>query len=54
MEYERSVKGITYRGLRRAFTDEANTNREFVFRIEKALGGGFISLSHGAFMKNQG
>ncbi|WP_312063641.1 hypothetical protein [Brevundimonas sp.] len=54
MEYERSAKGITYRGLRRAFRDEANTNREFVARIDKALGGGFISLSHGAFMKNQG
>lgn len=54
MEYERSAKGITYRGLRRAFRDEANTSREFVSRIDKALGGGFINLSHGAFMKNQG
>ena len=54
MEYERSAKGITYRGIRRAFRDEANTNHEFISRIDKALGGGFISLSHGAFMKNQG
>lgn len=54
MEYERSAKGITYRGIRRAFRDEANANPDVVTYIDKALGGGFINLSHGAFMKNQG
>ncbi|MDQ1191307.1 hypothetical protein QE419_000073 [Brevundimonas vesicularis] len=54
MDYERTPKGITYRGIRRAFADEANSNSDFVSRIDKALGGGFIGVSHGAFMKNQG
>uniref|UniRef100_UPI00289D7FD8 hypothetical protein n=1 Tax=Brevundimonas sp. TaxID=1871086 RepID=UPI00289D7FD8 len=54
MEYERTPNGITYRGIRRAFRDEANANPDLVARINKALGGDFIRLSHGAFMKNQG
>lgn len=54
MDYERTTNGITYRGIRRAFRDEANANPDLVARINKALGGDFISLSHGAFMKNQG
>ncbi|UQV17198.1 hypothetical protein MU852_09480 [Brevundimonas albigilva] len=54
MDYERTAQGITYRGIRRAFRDEANTNPEFVARLDKALGGDFIALSQGAFMKNQG
>jgi hypothetical protein len=54
MDYDRTPKGITYRGIRRAFADEANSNSDFVSRIDKALGGGFIGVSHGAFMKNQG
>lgn len=54
MDYERTAQGITYRGIRRAFKDEANANPDFVARIDKALGGSFIGLSQGAFMKNQG
>lgn len=54
MDYERTAHGITYRGIRRAFRDEANANPDFVARIDRALGGGFIGLSEGAFMKNQG
>lgn len=54
MEYEKTARGITYRGVRRAFRDEANTNHEFIALVDHALGGGFIHLSHGAFMKNQG
>ena len=54
MDYERTPNGITYRGIRRAFRDEANANPDLVARIDKALGGDFIHLSHGADMKNQG
>ncbi|WP_312687666.1 hypothetical protein [Brevundimonas nasdae] len=54
MDYERTSNGITYRGIRRAFKDEADTNPDFVARIDKALGGDFINRSYGAFMKNQG
>lgn len=54
MKYERTPNGITYRGIRRAFKDEADANPDFVARIDKALGGGFINCSYGAFMKNQG
>ena len=54
MGYERTTQGITYRGIRRAFRDEANTNPEFVARLDKALGGDFIALSQGAYMKNHG
>lgn len=45
MDYERTTNGITYRGIRRAFRDEANANPDLVARINKALGGDFISLS---------
>lgn len=54
MGYERSAKGITYRGIRRAFCDEANTNEALVRMIDKRVGGHFIAASHGAYMKNQG
>lgn len=54
MGYERSAKGITYRGIRQAFCDEANTNRALIDIVDKRVGGDFIAVNHGAFMKNQG
>lgn len=54
MGYERSARGITYRGIRRAFCDEVNGNESLVRMIDKRIGGDFIATSHGAYMKNQG
>lgn len=52
--YEHCGKGITMRGIRRAFCDELKSNRELVKVITDAAGAKYVTEIGEIAMKNQG